>query len=105
MLKKINDLVDRTSLPFHHKYHLARRPASFYDENIQHDLWELRMNVDPNCWFDYQCRHCGQDEEKQRQCLAKVTFLHSLYIRNFYSIDAENLTLKPNSIENICSLI
>ncbi|CAF4811162.1 unnamed protein product [Rotaria socialis] len=72
MLNKIKDLVDSTRLPFHVKYRLELRPASFYDTDIQHQLWELRMNLDPVSWFDLQWRQCGDDQEKQHTCLSKA---------------------------------
>ncbi|CAF1266951.1 unnamed protein product [Rotaria magnacalcarata] len=74
MLNKIKDLVNTTRLPFHVKYRLELRPASFYDTDIQHQLWELRMNLDPVRWFDWQWRQCGDDQEKQHTCLAKAPF-------------------------------
>lgn len=77
MLNKIKALVDSTGLPFNLKYRLELRPASFYNHDIQHQLWELRMNLDPVSWFDFQWHQCGDNEDKQHSCLAKVDFLFS----------------------------
>jgi len=79
MLKKIIELVDETGLSFHNKFRLELRPPSFYDKDIIHQLWQLRMNIDPVTWFDFKWRECHNNEEKQRDCLAKVRL--SLYFQ------------------------
>ncbi|CAF3484825.1 unnamed protein product [Rotaria socialis] len=73
MLNLMNTLAHDTDLPFNAKFRVQLRPASFYnkDKDIQYQLWELRMNVDPVSWFDLQWRQCEDNEEYQHKCLAK----------------------------------
>ncbi|CAF1343773.1 unnamed protein product [Rotaria sp. Silwood1] len=81
MLNKITELVKDTGLSFDNKFCLELRPASFYNKDIENQLWELRMNVDPVTWFDLQWRQCGDNEEFQRKCVAKA----GSYIKKYRS--------------------
>lgn len=77
MLNEINKLVDETGLPFHNQFRLELRPASFYNKEVKHNLWELKMNIDPTTWFDLKWKECGDSEQAQQNCLGQVGLLTS----------------------------
>ncbi|CAF0893697.1 unnamed protein product [Rotaria sordida] len=59
------------------------------------------MNIDPVTWFDLKWRQCGDTEESQRECLAKVglPFSFMQLLKNQTDTSAELETQKNFSID------